>query len=1001
MMTRISAAILMCLLLFAGRGLSQQDKAVLTGTATDASGGVVSGALVEVTSPSNGFVRKLITNETGTYYVPGLPVGIYELLVRKEGFRAERFTDVQLAVGQTRTLNVQLAVSNNSQEVTVEAAAEPLEQTSAEVGGALASQQVGNLPVNGRSWTSLMALVPGAIDSGGSKSNTIRFAGRGTDDNNFRFDGLDASGISAQSPNASLRLQISTEAIAEFRVDSALYGADTGGTAGGQVEVISKSGSNEFHGGVFEYIRNNVFDARTPFDPHVLPPLRLNQYGATFGGPIVKDKLFFFAAYEGLRQRQQTTLIGTVPSDSFRAAALKQSPALAPLLAAFPEGTSSLSANVDQRNALASNAGNEDSGMIRVDYRVSDATTIFGRFNIDNVLLSGPSGTLRDLSQTIGAPLNGSIQLLHVFSPAMFNQLQLGVNRNKTTGHTESALFDTSHIFNSLAVAGFTKLSQASDSVKAPTSYSVLDNWSLIRGRHTIKAGVEIKQVNYNYSQASENALVYTTAADFLNNKLGQVNLIGGVPMHGLHKTMAFGYVLDQWKIKPNLTVNLGLRYEFFNRFHEIYGRDLPFDPTTCGGPCPAGSEFSYAVTKNFEPRGSVAWAPAFLHGRTVIRTGGGLYKGEGQLGDLNAPSDNYTQRLTLSNLDFPTLSYPADPFFSQASSQVITPRALQRDRQDPTVAQWVLQLQTSLPMGFTLDTGYLGLHGYHQFTRTYVNVINPLTGLRPYPGYGQIDIKQADSNNQFNAWQTSLQRHFHAGWLFSLNYMWSHAINDASTGGGEAGYPEDVACRTCERASGDQDIRHTFTSNVVYELPFGRGRHYLNTGGIADAVLGGWQFSGIGTFRSGKPVNIVMDRSATSLPDGNADAHDSSPPQRPNYVGGVSVYPAQGTINNYINAAAFSIPLDGTWGNAGRNLVRGPDLWQADIGLDKKFKLTERFQLSFRTEVFNIFNRAQFGDPSGFFNTANFGRITTVVNSGATGSGTSRKLQFALRLSF
>jgi hypothetical protein len=187
----------------------------------------------------------------------------------------------------------------------------------------------------------------------------------------------------------------------------------------------------------------------------------------------------------------------------------------------------------------------------------------------------------------------------------------------------------------------------------------------------------------------------------------------------------------------------------------------------------------------------------------------------------------------------------------------------------------------------------------------------------------------------------------------------------------------------------------------VVYELPFGRGRHYLNTGGIADAVLGGWQFSGIGTFRSGKPVNIVMDRSATSLPDGNADAHDSSPPQRPNYVGGVSVYPAQGTINNYINAAAFSIPLDGTWGNAGRNLVRGPDLWQADIGLDKKFKLTERFQLSFRTEVFNIFNRAQFGDPSGFFNTANFGRITTVVNSGATGSGTSRKLQFALRLSF
>jgi hypothetical protein len=598
--------------------------------------------------------------------------------------------------------------------------------------------------------------------------------------------------------------------------------------------------------------------------------------------------------------------------------------------------------------------------------------------------------------------MNGVLQLMHIFSPNMFDQLQLGVNRVYSLSHTDSHLFDASHIFNSLAVPGFTTLNQAADSVSAPTTYSVLDNWSLIRGQHTIKAGVEIKQVNDNYSQASENALVYTSLSDFVANHLNQVNLIGGVPTHGLHKTMVFAYLQDQWKLKPNLTATIGLRYEFFNRFHEIYGRDLPFDPTTCGGPCPQGSEFSYPVTRNVEPRLSVAWAPAKFHGKTVIRTGGGLYKGEGQLGDLNAPSDNFTQRFTLSTVNFPTLSYPADPFFAQASQQAVTPRALQRDRQDPTVAQWGLQVQNSLPGGFVLDTGYVGSHAYHQFTRTYVNVINPLTGQRPIAGFGQIDIKQADSNSTFNAWQTSLQRQFRSGWLFAANYMWSHAVNDASVGGGEAGYPQNVACRSCERASSDQDVRHAFALDTVYQLPFGPGRPYLKSGGFTSALLGGWQLSAIATARSGLPVNVVLDRAATAVPDGNSDAHDNAPVQRPDLARGESLIPAGGsTVQQWINAAAFAVPGNGAWGSAGRNLVRGPSLWQADVGINKNFRISERFSLDFRAQAFNLFNRAQFGNPNSLFSSASFGRITTTVNNGATGSGTPRQLQFALRLNY
>ena len=248
------------------------------------------------------------------------------------------------------------------------------------------------------------------------------------------------------------------------------------------MEVISKSGSNQFHGSAFEYFRNDTLDARTPFDPSTLPPLRLNQYGATLGGPIIKNRTFFYAAYEGLRQRIGQTLIGFVPSDSFRARTLAASPALAPLLAAYPAGRSpvftngALNPDVSQRTASARQSGNEDSGLIRVDHRVSEATTIFARYNIDKALLSSPSGALLDLSQTSSSPMNGVVQLMHIFSPNMFDQLQLGVNRVYSLSHTDSHLFDTSHIFNSLAVPGFTTLNQAKDSVSAPTTYSVLDN---------------------------------------------------------------------------------------------------------------------------------------------------------------------------------------------------------------------------------------------------------------------------------------------------------------------------------------------------------------------------------------------------------------------------------------------------------------------------------------------------------------------------------------------
>jgi hypothetical protein len=1004
MTKRTALSLLLSLSVLASLSKAQEDRAAVTGIVSDPSKAAVSRAMVEIDNKATGFHRAVLTNDAGAYLIPGLLVGTYNLRIAKSGFRTEAYNSFELAVGQTRTISVELRIAADAQEVQVVADAQALDQSTAKVAGVIDSTQVSELPINGRAWTALMALVPGAMDSGGGTQKSIRFAGRGGDDNNFRFDGVDATGISNQAPNTSTRLQISTEAIAEFKVDTMLYGADTGGTNGGQVEVISKSGTNALHGSLFEYIRNNVLNTRGPFDGSTLPPLRLNQYGGTLGGPIIRNRTFFFIAYEGLRQRLGTTLIGNVPSDAFRASVLAESPALSPIINSYPHGNRALSSTTSQFVSVGSNAANEDSGLIRIDHRISESTNFYARYNIDQVQLASPSGNLLDKTQTSTAPMNGALSLSHVFSPTMFNVVQIGINRIWALSHTDSRFFDITNIFNSVSIPGFEPLNQEADSVKSPTTYALKDDFTWVRGQHTLKAGVEIKHVAYNYSQPSQNALVYASLAAFAANQLDQVNLLGGVPMHGLLKNEYFGYMQDTWKVSQDLTVNLGLRYEFFNAFHEQYGRDLPFDPATCsGGYCPQGSAFDFPKKLNLEPRLSLAWAPDVLHGNTVIRAGSGFYEGEGQLGDLNAPSDNFTQRLSLSSASFPNLSFPADSFYAAAVNNAVTPRALSRNLGVPTVIQWGLQLQQALPGGFILDTGYIGYHGYHQFTRWYINgcTLDSNPCARPFPAFGPIDIKQTSSNNHFDAWQTSIHRQLRAGWSFSANYMWSHAINDDSTGGGETDYPEINTCRACDTASSDADIRHTFSANTVYRLPFGKGRPYLSQSRFGDALLGGWELSGTGTARSGIPVNVTITRDPSAVPDGLSIENGASF-QRPNYVAGVSLVPGNQSINNWINAAAFTIPANGTWGNAGRNLVRGPDFWQTDAALSRDFQINERLMLVFRVEAFNIFNRAQFGNPNGNFSSASFGRITTTVNgTSATGSGTPREFQFAVRLRF
>jgi hypothetical protein len=392
----------------------------------------------------------------------------------------------------------------------------------------------------------------------------------------------------------------------------------------------------------------------------------------------------------------------------------------------------------------------------------------------------------------------------------------------------------------------------------------------------------------------------------------------------------------------------------------------------------------------------AIAWAPERLREKTVIRLGGGIYHGDGQLDDQNLPIANDVQRYSLTRVDFPTLSYPVDPYLSQATG-VVTPRLLDRKRKDMYVSQWGASLQQDLSHGIMGTVSYVGSKGTDLLTTSYVNAINPATGARLYPNFGIVEYRGNANNSNFNALQISVQRYFRRGLSLGVNYMWSHSIDDGSIGGGGADFPQFLTCRACERASSDQDVRHVFTANSVYELPFGQGKRHFSEPGLGRALLGGWQFSGIGSARTGLPVNVTVDRSSSDLTDGYATN------QRPNVAPGVSLTPSGGpSPGGWINPAAFAVPAKGTWGNAGRNLARAPRLWQMDLSLSRNIELGERARLQFRAEAFNIFNRAQYGAPLADISAPpSFGRITSLVNNGPTGSGTPRQVQFALRLTF
>lgn len=759
---------------------AQTDRATLEGTVTDPSGATIAGARLKILAVDTGLTEERTTNSAGYYRFPAIAIAKYTVSASNSGFKTHVIEGVVVQVGETHTLDIHLQIGAASEKIDVIAELTPSERSSAESALVITTEQIANLPVNGRDWSGLELLAPFAQDDGGGNQRTIRYAGRAVDDNNFNIDGVDAGGIQEQAQKSQTRLQISPDAIAEYRVNSALYDAEYGTQAGGQINVLTKSGTNDFHGSLFGYFRNSVFDARNfnDFDLNgnpAIPPFRLGQYGLTVGGPIKKDNTFFFLSYEGLRQLQAFTQQPTVPSTQLLQdllvngrGGLGPAPQLCSILQVYPWRASLAAAgplngcpakrifpdsafthpppsdpnfdpNTETFSHTATTTIHEDTALIRIDHKFSDKTTLYGRAQRDIALSDTPNGALFDKNAIRNHPANYFLALQHIFSANLFNEAKIFVNRSPYHNPNVSILpYAVSLPFK------IEPLNNLNEDVEVGTTFGFIDNLTWTHGRHAFKAGMEIRRIRLNQGKTADNGLSFSDTSVF-QGTVDKLTFNAPWCCHKYRRTFYMPYFQDEWKVTPTFTANLGIRWDYYgvenvpdNRttvfdFNQFHGACLgsgsfntPFITPINTAPCPKNPSLYEPNYRNFDPRVSIAWAPSALHGKTVIRAGFGIYSGAAQNDDLNAALESDTFRATVNTVALTPALQQETPDLSGigASKAAAHPRALQRHgRRDQYAETWGLIIEHELPSRILLSGHYLGTRGVRLFSRGAVNL--------------------------------------------------------------------------------------------------------------------------------------------------------------------------------------------------------------------------------------------------------------------------------------
>jgi hypothetical protein len=1032
---------------------SQSTNASITGRVTDPSKALIVGANVAAVSSGTSFRYEAVTNASGEYYLTNLPPGSYRLEIEKTGFKKLIKPDVTLHVQDALEINFEMTLGPASQSVTVEAGAPLVNTESGTVSTVIDRTFVDNLPLNGRSFQTLIMLTPGVVVTATAFDDQGQFSvnGQRADGNYFTVDGVSANfGVTGYTPlvqaaggalpalsvNGGTNSLVSVDAMQEFRIQTSSFAPEFGRTPGGQISIATRAGTNDFHGTLFEYFRNDVLDANDWFNGYTNnPPLpkaeeRQNDFGGVFGGPIIKDKTFFFFSYEGLRLRQPATQETVVPDNASR----QQAPtAMQPFLNAYPiQNGPELGLGLAKFNASYSDPSSLDATSIRIDQAIGSRVNLFARYNYSpsDLTQRGPFlSTARVLSmrESVSSTVQtGTLGLSQMITRRISNEFRANYS-NDRVGTTyaldnfggaeplsDALVFPSGYssregLFQFILIGSGTYY-QGKQGTDEQRQINLVDNFFVVRGSHQMKIGVDYRWLSpfsspYTYSQLAEFLGVTCSSPPcpgYAQSGTSAVAAVFAYQSDSLISTNLSLYGQDTWRITPRLTVTYGLRWDLNT---PLKGKNLanqPFTVTGLDNPptialAPRGTPLYKTTYDNVAPRFGVAYLltdkPAWA---TVLRGGFGIFYdlGYGSLGGASY-SFPFEGLKVIPGASLPLSPTNATPPQLATSAPVTGTMVVAEPHLElPRTYEWNATLEQSLGSSQLLSLTYVGAAGRDLLR------VTPL--LNPNPDFAFLDVISNTTSSIYQALQIKLERRLFKGLQALASYTLSHSIDDASTDA-YATYlntPSFIASPSIDRGNSDFDIRHAFTAGVTYNLPSPESNK------IAHATLGGWSVDGFIFARTAPPVDVVSGLVF-------ADGIDLYP--RPDVVPGVPLvlYQSQYPGGKAFNPAAFTPPPTGQQGDFGRNVLRGFGAWQADVAFQRQFQLTEKVGLRFRGEFFNLFNHPNFGPPDNNLTDALFGLSTQTLASslgsgGASGGfnplyqiGGPRSIQLALKLQF
>jgi hypothetical protein len=1090
----------------------QVESGKVVGTVHDATGGVLSGATVTVVNTGTNISHTLISDSGGQFVVTELQPGTYTASVEHDGFQKTVVAPFPINVTQVITLDVSLLVGQLLQVVTVEASEPLLESSTSSVGQVMTSGPITALPLNGRDFVQLAYLTPGVnqgpagiVQQGSIPENergngAIQANGLTATNNNFLLDGFDNN---EQQIGFEL-IQPSVDAVSEFKMQTSSFAADIG-KGGAVVNVALKSGTNRFHGSAFEFLRNSVFDAKNYFDSGSgsIPPFKQNQFGGTIGGPILKNRTFFFMDYQGTRINQSQTDISTVPNLSERTGNFSDlltgvlasngydtgqiydpttynpatnqrtpypgniipsqdlDPAALNVAALYPAPNLPGAANNYLSNPALTN--NQDSFDIRVDHQLTAKDSLFATFSYGNVKETQPdpfpglagggnfSGNISDLARAAG------ISDVHMFAGNKINELKIGYMRYVVQAIPFFANQDTSGqlgipgIYDptnpvatgglpNFAISGLSNLGNQDyfPEMLHENNYQYLDSFTYTRGSHSFKAGVDIRRRlnGFNQTQNARGDLSFDQqfTEDLVTGTGGSslASFLTGYPISASRygQTGAFGirwlelgaYIMDDYRVTPKLTLNLGLRYDLYTPYVEQHDRLANFNFATgqfVSPQMPGVSRTGNVETpaKNFSPRIGFAWTPNSHP--LAIRGGFGIfYDLQATQGDSELPYNPtglfYSQSFTYPasapgirlSTGFPARTYPT------INNPSGTASAVPFDNPSTLIEEWNLNLEQQLGKDSIVQVAYVGTHATHL---SYIYNLNqasqPLdSNFGPAPNYGRpyyatvpniaaIRTNANIADSITHQLQAKYEKQLSASWSMLAAYTWQHTIGQ--TAENEFAGPQNVYNLKSERGDQSPDFRHQFTSAWTYKLPFGPGQKFLPGKGVTHLLVGGWQSQGIIALYSGQAFTPALSYDRTNTGSGAPRPDVVGNPYDFSNAMSAGCPTNHQSITCWFMPSAFAVPglapgqtFATNFGDASPGSLRGPAQYNVDTSLFKSFDLTEALNLEFRTEVFNVFNHPQFGIPNADVDTSQAGSITTTVHS-------SRQIQFGLKLLF